>query len=103
MNTFLSIPSDIAATLHQTEYDDHLNRYYYASNDPLLIIVTYGFDLSEAAGRVCDATIGLHHGRFGYVLQQNLKYEHTKITLRGIVNREAETTWQEAISQSRRK
>lgn len=91
------------SSFQQTDYDQERDRYYYASDNPLVIVVCWGFELSDVAGRVRDASIGTHEGKYGAVLQHNLSYQHTKITLKKIVNTPAQTQWQNVIANAPKK
>lgn len=64
-------------------YDAEKHRWYYASDNPRVVLRLDGFSLDEIDdGEWCDGMVGWDRGDTGYVLPQNIGMKHTKITLK---------------------
>jgi len=77
-------------------------RRYYAADAPhLMIVVTHqNLVLGDLPGRVVDAAIGWHDGKYGFVRPGNEDKRHSKLTIFSVVERgKGEPKFDETLAQ----
>ena len=68
---------------------DETRRYYAADAPHLMIVVTHkNLVLGHLPGRVVDAAVGWHDGKYGFVRPGNEDKRHSKLTIFNVVESE---------------